>query len=108
MAIYEALIDEIRETSDFTIPVKCAVHTLQLGVKKGIISSNTTVLINLCRAVAKEMRKQKYIYYLRRINVDFLLPRLDCATRWSSTYILVSIKYYIKTLNNFFINFVAK
>jgi hypothetical protein len=89
MAVFEALIEEIRKVYKFTISVKCAVHTLQLAVRKAIKTANSTVLITMCRAVAKELRKQKYIYYLRQQNVGFILPRLDCLTRWSSTYILV-------------------
>lgn len=90
VALYETIIEEIRKSADFTIAVRCVVHTLQLGVLKGLKLANTTVLINLCRAVVKELRKQKHINYLRGMKIEFILPRLDCATRWSATYMMVN------------------
>lgn len=92
--VYQTIIDEIRTMADWSIAVKCAVHTLQLGVRKSQREPNTAALLDLCQAVAKEIRKSKYVNYLRRNDIDFIIPHLDCVTRWGSTYILVN--RYIK------------
>lgn len=71
--------------------IRCAAHVLQLAVKDALKTQSILTLIKICRTVCKLLRSKKYIYKLEKNNIAFKLPRLDCITRWSSTYRMVTI-----------------
>lgn len=72
--------------------VNCGTHTLQLVVKDGLKSLRPehTNIIKLCRQFVKFVRRQTSINELRQNGIIIKLLRLDCLTRWSSTYVMVS------------------
>lgn len=92
---FEALIDSLKNeyaTQTITVNgIKCAVHTLQLAVRDSLCDKelNIRYLIDLCRIVCKTLRKQSYQFILEENNIEFKFPRLDCMTRWCSTYNMV-------------------
>lgn len=80
--------------------VCCAAHTLQLAVREAIdnINSEHRNIIGLCREVGKFLRKQTSIYELQSQKITPRFPRLDCPTRWNSTYNMVSIRFATLTV----------
>lgn len=76
----------------FVNQVNCASHTLQLVVKDGLnaIPQEHKNVIKLCREFAKFIRRQSSLNKLFKYGIKVKLPRLDCITRWSSTYMMVS------------------
>lgn len=70
--------------------IKCAAHTLQLAVRKAMKNSNVAELMKICQLVVKLLRKPRIINEIRSNNLEYFLPRYDCLTRWSSTYLMVS------------------
>lgn len=71
--------------------VRCAVHTLQLGVLNALDEEDFKIIIRLCRAVCKELRKPSNINEMKENHIFVKVPRLDCVTRWNSTYIMVCV-----------------
>lgn len=69
--------------------IKCAAHTLQLAVKKALRFTKQRSLINICRAISKLLRKQKYKNTMSEQNMKLVAPPLDCKVRWNSTYKMV-------------------
>lgn len=72
------------------VGIRCAAHTLQLAVQNTLKIPEFEILIRLCRAVCKELRKTSNQYALDKENIKYKIPRLDCKTRWNSSYIMVS------------------
>lgn len=71
--------------------VRCAVHTLQLGVLNALDEEDFKIIIRLCRAVCKELRKPSNINEMKENHIFIKVPRIDCVTRWNSTYIMVCV-----------------
>lgn len=71
--------------------IKCAAHTLQLAVKNALKSKKVRILIDMCRIACKLLRKTNYKNGMRNRQFKITLPRLDCAVRWNSTYMMVII-----------------
>lgn len=71
--------------------IRCAAHTLQLAVLDAIKRSNekTELIINLCRAVAKQLRIQSNIHILSTHKINSIRPRQEGQTRWSSIFFMV-------------------
>lgn len=92
---FESLIRDLKnEYASLTLTVngvKCAAHTLQLGVRDALNDKRSKIgpLICLCRAVCKILRKQSTLYVLEENQITIRVPGLDCETRWSSTYDMV-------------------
>lgn len=74
--------------------IKCAAHTLQLVVKKSLKEPRIRVLIDMCRVACKLLRTASYKNRLHQHNLQIVLPQLDCAVRWNSTYKMVTSKLY--------------
>lgn len=76
----------------FVTSIKCAAHTLQLVIHDaiGALQNSEQNVIALCRQAAKFMRLQSTRNEMRRAGLISILPALDNATRWSSTYMMVS------------------
>lgn len=97
---YETLIEHLKNdyaTHTITVNgIKCAAHTLQLAVRDAMMDKqlNIGLVIDLCREVCKSLRKQSYLYLLEENNISVKSPRLDCKTRWSSTYNMVRKHQY--------------
>lgn len=75
----------------FVNSVKCGAHTIQLAVKDflALLSKSDQNIIDLCRLVAKFLRKQSSKNEMRHAGLSSILPGLDVQTRWSSTYLMV-------------------
>lgn len=73
--------------------IRCAEHTLQLGIQDALskISRSIVNMISLCRRIAKSMRLKSTTHELNSVGIQFSVPHLDVATRWCSTYVMVSI-----------------
>lgn len=71
--------------------IKCAAHTVQLAVWGALKTKNIQVIIAMCRVACKLLRKSAYKNKLLAKNLKISLPRLDCATRWNSTYTMVRL-----------------
>lgn len=69
--------------------IRCAAHTLQLAVKNALKTRSVRVLIDMCRIACKLLRKSAYRNRMRDQNLKIVLPPLDCAVRWNSTYKMV-------------------
>lgn len=72
--------------------IRCAAHTLQLAVQNTLKTPEFDILIRLCRLVCKELRKSSRQYELDQKNISYKVPRMDCITRWNSTYLMVTDK----------------
>lgn len=70
--------------------VRCIAHTVNLVLNDAIKHTNNIVTtISLIRTVVKALRQNKTQSKLKECNVFVIQPRLDCVTRWSSTYSMV-------------------
>ncbi|XP_055316919.1 uncharacterized protein LOC129576237 [Sitodiplosis mosellana] len=93
--LFEKLVAKLRnETGNqslFVNSIKCAVHTIQLAVKDALkfLSTQDQNVVDLCRLVAKFLRKQSTQNEMREEGLTSILPCLDVKTRWSSTYLLI-------------------
>lgn len=70
--------------------IRCAAHSLQLAVMSALAESAFAIIIRLCRAVCKELRKNGIIFDLNENNIYFTIPGIDCKTRWNSIYTMVT------------------
>lgn len=91
--LIEALANKFASSTLTVNGVNCAAHTLQLAVMAALKDKRLNInnLIKLCRLVCKTLRKMSYQYILQENGISFKIPRLDCRTRWSSTYYMVRI-----------------
>lgn len=81
--------------------IRCAAHTLQLGVRDALKLSRSAQFIGVIRDICKFLRKNKSVRELMHNNIYICLPRADCKTRWSSLYRMVSIDRGRISLNVF-------
>lgn len=93
--------DMIWDTTD----INCIVHTLQLATKDSCesLSHCHKNVIGLAREVAKFLRNPSNRREMER--QQYKLPRLECATRWCSLCIMVSI---VKIVTELMINISSK
>lgn len=93
--LFENLIIDLRNRTGnhslFVNSVKCAAHTIQLAVRDALnmLSKENQNVIDLCRLVAKYLRKPSSKNEMRDIGLTSILPGLDCQT--SSSYSMVRI-----------------
>lgn len=85
------LIKHLKSPIAFINTVNCAAHTLQLGINDGLksLDGKAKNVILLARRAAKFLRKQSTINEMKKCGLRLKLPRLDCVTRWNSTYLMV-------------------
>lgn len=98
---YEQLLDKVLSDlrgksgnkNVFSSSIRCAAHTLQLAVwnSLGQLKRCDKNMIDLCRHTAKFLRLQTTQNKMREEGFSSIFPALDCKTRWSSTYIMVSV-----------------
>lgn len=74
------------------IGINCAAHTLQLVIFDAFESTTEANrdLIILCRRVVKVLRLDSTMRELKNSQIDEKMPRIDVATRWGSSYLMVS------------------
>lgn len=72
--------------------INCSAHTLQLAIKDALkfLPKDHSQVIELCRCVAKYLRKSSTIDALKKDGITYRLPRLDVETRWGSMFTMVS------------------
>lgn len=88
-AVEEFLLD-FSENWSSVIGIRCAAHSIQLIVVAALKgSTNTKTAVDLCRMTSKAMRQQSVINALIQNKIPTIVPRMDCITRWSSTYMMV-------------------
>lgn len=94
--LLEQLVGDMRERSGnhhlFMSSIKCAAHTLQLAVNDALklLGKKDSNIISLCRVVAKFLRLQSTKNEMYDVGLSSIMPKLDVATRWSSTFLMVS------------------
>lgn len=64
--------------------IRCAEHTLQLAVTDTVKQKDIKDMISRIRVAVKVLRKQPYRKMFKLSNRR--RPKLDCPTRWSSTF----------------------
>lgn len=69
--------------------VKCEAHSLQLVLWDGLRSSNAENIIKMCRLAVKMLRKSSVQHDMHAAGIPLIVPKYDCVTRWSSTYLMV-------------------
>lgn len=69
--------------------IKCATHTLQLCVHDTLKHTELSRAVDKIRTISKKLRKKPY----RKEFVDNkqIIPTLDVATRWSSTFNMLEV-----------------
>lgn len=91
------VFDEVLDLLGISLPVAtgnikrvpCSAHSLQLAVNDALKEETIKVIIDLCRAVAKALRKPNNINELYANNIRVKMVRLDVNTRWNSVHRMV-------------------
>lgn len=83
---------DIQTSAMFKNHVNCAAHTIQLVVSDSLkeLGKDHKNVIEICRAFAKLLRRPNIIVKLKQLGIKIKLPKLDCSTRWNSTYLMVN------------------
>lgn len=76
-----------------TSGIKCAAHTLQLGINDWLKLPRISVLLNVCRAGCKLLKKSSYRQRANAQKLEMKIPPRDNATRWNSAYRMVSLQF---------------
>lgn len=76
----------------FVNHVNCASHTIQLVVSDALkeLSPTHNNIIKMCREFSKFIRRQANITKLKNMGIKWKYPKIDCVTRWGSTWFMVS------------------
>lgn len=88
----ESLQSEIKNTTINVNDVPCSAHTLQLAVNEALDLPIVKTITLLCRTAAKLLRRETYVYDLNDVAIKIKIVRMDCQTRWNSTYRMVRVK----------------
>lgn len=83
--------------------VNCAAHTIQLAIKDALRKLDVAHfnIIRLARTVVIFVRKESTRNEARKRGLKFILPTIDIDTRWSSTYMMVSLYSIDSTQSKF-------
>lgn len=102
--IFKHLKKDMSNRTLFLSSIRCAAHTLQLIVWEALesLEPDDRNLIERCREAAKFLRLPNNKSKMREASLTCKFIPLDCKTRWSSTYLMVSI--YISSSSSNFIN----
>lgn len=103
----EAAIDYGYETCFNLNGIKCAEHTLQLGVKDSLkaLSGEMKNVIKLTRRVAKILRLDSTKQIVNQLGLNLKKPKLDVETRWGSTYIMVRVFKWHRIIIAYLVSF---
>lgn len=69
--------------------IRCAEHTLQLGITDMLKKPCVNLLMNLAKAVTIKLRTSSHRNKLTEKGIKFKIPHMFCITRWGSEYIMV-------------------
>lgn len=78
--------------------IRCAVHTLQLAIHDALKETELTKFITKCRQICKLLNRGNIRCLLRSNNIQYRKIRLDCKTRWNSTYRMVRSEFLIDSV----------
>lgn len=76
--------------------MRCAIHTLQLAIRDGLKAERVNRILEKVRGIVRKLRTPNLLGVLRRRGG--LLPILDMATRWGSTYLMIKRLLQLKEL----------
>lgn len=84
--------------------LRCAAHTVQLVVNVALKGTNySKKLISKCRRIVRSLLTPNMMNLIRQQNLRY--PKIDCLTRWSSTYYmlerLVELKEFYVSMISF-------
>lgn len=96
VALVESCVSDFGKATKIVNGIRCAAHSLQLAVHDTLKVSRHAEFINEIRKICKFLRKPSSMRLLKRNNINIRLPRIDCKTRWSSTYRMVNIDHINK------------
>lgn len=83
--------------------IRCAAHTLQLVINTALKQTNNAKkLISKCRRIVKSLLAPNMLNLIRQRN--FRSPKIDCLTRWSSTYYM--LERFVE-LKDFYISMIS-
>lgn len=83
------LVEEFPGIARKVFKVKCAAHSVQLILWDGLKASDAVTIIQMCRIAVKILRKPRNQQEIQAAGIATILPKYDCPTRWSSTYLMV-------------------
>lgn len=87
--------------------VPCIAHTLNIVLKDAMKNTESILTtMDLCRAVAKELRREQIRNELILKNVYAVQPKLDVETRWSTKYAIVKHTNYNNIFTTSFVLFI--
>lgn len=96
---FERILKELEKRfSIYTLNIngiRCAVHTLQLAIRDALKATGLEDLISKCRKICKLLKKGSVKRLLTQNNIFISIPKLDCKTRWNSTYRMVRTEFVI-------------
>lgn len=95
VALLAELVNDFPGMSNKIYKIKCAAHTVQLIVRDAMKQSNAENIIKVCRMAVKFLRKSQIRHELRAAGIPCITPKYDCVTRWSSTYLMVRVLFYL-------------
>lgn len=81
--------------SEILTAIKCAAHTVQLVVQGGLKNTDyAKKLLRKCRRIVRTLLNPNMMNLIRQQNLNS--PKIDCLTRWSSTYYMLERLVYLK------------
>lgn len=103
-ASLSAAIEMFETRTKILSGIRCAAHTLQLVINTALKTTEyAKKLISKCRRVVKYLLAPNMLNLIRQQNLRY--PKIDCLTRWSSTYYmlegLVELKEFYVSMISF-------
>jgi hypothetical protein len=95
----DKIMKTMHEMTGFLSVQRCAAHTIQLSVidvtKELCKDENFKLRLSHIRSVVKSIKSSSYVEFVRREKMA--LPKLDCVTRWMSTFLMMQSLQNIKS-----------
>lgn len=83
--------------------IRCAAHTLQLVINTALKATDyAKKLIPKCRRIVKSLLAPNMLNLIRQQNLKY--PKIDCSTRWSSTYYMLT---RLVELKDFYVSMIS-